>query len=75
MESSEPATIIGAIGAAAGLASAATGIVSATGQKTPEEPKAIPNAAALMADRRRQAAAQGRSSTVLTSQKLGNIGA
>ena len=70
--SPEPASIIGAIAAAA---SAITGIVSATSKPdVPDQPKPVPNAGALSADRRRQAAAQGQGRTILTGQKLGNIG-
>lgn len=75
MESSEPTTIIGAIGAISAAASAVTGIVSAT--QKPDEPK-MPKAglspAALSEQRRQRAAATGRSNTILTSQKLGQVG-
>ncbi len=72
MSSDDPVSIIGAI---AGVASGISGIILATSKpSTPDQPIAVPNRQALMADRARAAAAQGRSSTVITGQKLGNAG-
>jgi hypothetical protein len=72
MESSEPASIIGAIAAAA---SAITGIVSATSKPdVPDQPKAVPNQMAMNSDRKRVAIQTANASNVKTSQKLGNIG-
>lgn len=73
--SSDPVTVIAGITGVASLASAVTGIVSAT--QKPDEPK-MPKAglspAALSEQRRQRAAATGRSNTILTSQKLGQVG-
>jgi hypothetical protein len=72
MTSEEPVTAISAIAA---LASAAGGIYSATKSTDKPEPAApVVNQRAIQADRARAAAAQGRSSTVITGQKLGNVG-
>jgi hypothetical protein len=50
----------------AGIASGISGIVSATRKPdTPKQPPAVRNRQALMADRARAAAAQGRSSTII----------
>jgi hypothetical protein len=64
-----------AITALAAVSSAGAGIASAVSKPdVPKEPAAVPNRQALMADRARAAAAQGRSSTVVTGTKLGNVG-
>jgi hypothetical protein len=73
--SEEPVTLTSAITAAAAVASAASGIVAATSKPDePSAPKPVVNRQALQADRARAAAAQGRSSTVVAGQKLGNVG-
>ena len=71
-----PAALIPVLTVAASLASAGAGIYSAVSKPdTPDQPKAIPNAGALQADRRRAAAATGGRGNILTSQKLGSVGA
>jgi hypothetical protein len=73
MTSDEP--FVTPIAIAASIASAASGIYSATKSTDKPEPAApVVNQRAIQADRARAAAAQGRSSTVITGQKLGNVG-
>jgi hypothetical protein len=62
------------IAAISSLASAGASIASATNKPDVQEPTAVPNKMALMADRRRAAASQGSRGNILTSQKLGSIG-
>jgi len=69
------------ITAFAALASAGTSIYKATqggGGDKPPAPASVtgaPNQEAITSDNQRRAAAQGRGSTILTAQKLGNVGA
>lgn len=73
MTSSEPATIIAGITAA--VAAVGTGVSIANKPPKPGDAnRTTLNPAALGQQRSRAAAARGRSSTILTSQKLGNVG-
>jgi hypothetical protein len=63
------------LGAIAGIASGVSGIISAT--KKPEEPKQPApglSPAAISQQRARASAARGRSGTILTGGKLGQVG-
>jgi len=64
--------IIGGIAAAVSLG---TGIASAVSKPdTPEQPKTGLSPAALSQQRQQRAAATGRQGTILTPQKLGQVG-